>query len=173
MIDTIFVNGTVGVGKSSVADAISAIEIDSGTSHAVIDLDEIRRMWPAPHDDPFSHELELINLQAFVANYRAAGARHFILAGVIEHIEETARYRAALTSSGLLILRLEAHPTIVDRRLRQRHAADAEQLAWHLNRAPELAEILRNADLDDIVLDASTRSPQQLAERATHAAGWG
>lgn len=129
-------------------------------------------MWRTPSDDPFSHELELLNLRAVVANYRAAGARRFILAGVIERSEERARYRTALNSSGLLICRLEAHPTIVEERLLARHSADPEQLAWHLERAPELGEILRSANLDDVVLDASARSPHQLAELALHAAGW-
>jgi hypothetical protein len=44
-MDSIFVNGTVGVGKSTLANALSAAETES---HAVIYLDAIRRLSPAP-----------------------------------------------------------------------------------------------------------------------------
>ena len=168
-MDGVFLNGAVGVGKTTVADAISALE---PAPHAVIDLDAVRRLHPAPASDVFNHELELRNLRALAANYRAAGARRFILAGVIEEAAEVARYTAALEADGMLVCRLVADPAVVERRLRARHSADPEGLDWHLHRAGELAAILDAAALDDLVVDATDATPDEIARRLRAAAGW-
>ena len=168
-VDTIFINGTVGVGKSTLADAVGAREPGP---HAVIDLDELRRFHPAPSADRFNHELELINLRSFAANYRRAGAQRFVLAGVIENPAEIDRYLNALGSTGMFICRLHARPEELESRLRHRHAGDAATLQWHLARVGELNTILRGADIDDLVLDSSDTSPGDLARDVRRAAGW-
>lgn len=168
-MECVFVNGTVGVGKSTVADAISAAE---AAPHAVIDLDAVRRMHPAPVEDVFNHELELRNLRSLAANYREAGARRLILAGVIEAPAEVGRYAEAAGATALLVCRLVAAPDVVERRLRSRHHDDPAGLAWHLRRAGELAAILEGAALDDVVVDATDATPSQLARAVRAAAGW-
>jgi adenylylsulfate kinase-like enzyme len=168
-VDTVFVNGTVGAGKSTLADALSAAEVQT---HAVVDLDEIRRLNPSPPTDRFNHELELQNLQSVAANYRRAGARRFILAGVIEQAAEVPPYIDALASSGMFICRLVARPDVLESRLRQRHSGDPVGLQWHLARVGELAQILEDAALDDLVLDTSESSPTALADAVRRAAGW-
>jgi adenylylsulfate kinase len=65
----VLVTGTVGVGKSVTADSIGYWLGAERLPHAVIDLDEIRRYWPTPPDDPFGFEIGLRNLQPMVANY--------------------------------------------------------------------------------------------------------
>lgn len=91
MIDSVFLNGTVGVGKSTVAQALSTLETKSGHHHAVIDLDQISRAWPPPKGDRFNHELEMANLRDLVVNCRRADVEHFILAGVVEEASEIPR----------------------------------------------------------------------------------
>jgi chloramphenicol 3-O-phosphotransferase len=168
-MDSVFLNGTVGAGKSALADAISAAE---PATHAVIDLDELRRLSPAPHGDPFNHELELRNLRSVVANYRAAGAGRFVLAGVIEEPAEVDRYLDALGSTGMLLCRLVAPPEVLEARLRERHRDDPEGLAWHLARVGELAAVLDRFDRHDLVLESSAASPAELAATVREAAGW-
>ena len=85
MVNTVFLNGTVGVGKSTVAEALSTLEAKNAHPHAVIDLDDIGHAWPAQEGHRFNHELEMANLRDLVVNYRCAGVEHFILAGVIEN----------------------------------------------------------------------------------------
>jgi len=172
MIDSVFLNGTVGVGKSTVADALSTLEARSEHHHAVIDLDHIRRAWPAPEGDRFNHELEMANLRDLVVNYRRAGVEHFILAGVVEEASEIPRYEAALQSRGLLICRLEADAATVTRRLRLRHADNGPEWAWHLARAGELATILRAASIDHLVVDNSGGSIMATATIVKEKAGW-
>lgn len=55
----LFLNGTVGPGKTTVANAMSAMET---TPHALTNLDAIRRFSPTSERDPFNHELELEHL---------------------------------------------------------------------------------------------------------------
>lgn len=168
-MDSIFVNGTVGVGKSTVADALSAAERGS---HAVIDLDAIRKLKPAPSSDRFNHELELLNLKSLAGNYRAAGARRFIIAGVIEDKAELPRYIDALGSDGLFVCRLVAPCDVLETRLRFRHREDPQGLIWHLDRVGTLTDILEAAGIDDLVLDSSDVPPVELAAAVRRAAGW-
>ncbi len=168
-VDCVFLNGTVGVGKSTVADAISALD---GVPHAVIDLDGIRRLVPAPETDPFNLELELENLRSVVANYRRAGATRFVVAGVIERASDASRYRDALGAQRLLLVRLVADPDVIRQRLRRRHGDDAAGLQWHLSRVGELSGILDDDDSQDLLLDATSRTPADLAGEIRRSAGW-
>ena len=172
MIDSVFLNGTVGVGKSTVAEALSQLEANNGHHHAVIDLDHIRCAWPAPEGDRFNHELEVANLRDLVINFRRAGVEHFILVGVVEEASEVPRYEAALQSRGLLICRLEADAAILTRRLSLRHADDGPGLEWHLERVEELAAILQTASIDHFIVDTSGASIMATATIVKEHAGW-
>ncbi|MFI1913759.1 hypothetical protein [Nocardia sp. NPDC020380] len=171
-IDTVFLNGSVGVGKSTVAEAIAGLEEAAYTPHAVIDLDFIRQCWPAPAGDPFNLGLELANLSAIAANYRAAGTKHLILAGVLERPEDVARYVEATATDGLMVVRLTLSAAAAEERLRRRHADDPDGLAWHLARYGELSAVLETAALDDVVVDTADLSPLDVARQVRRAAGW-
>ncbi|MCU1583065.1 MAG: hypothetical protein QOD27_1196 [Microbacteriaceae bacterium] len=168
-VDSVFVNGTVGVGKTTLATELSAIE---EVPHAVVDLDEIRRLNPPSASDRFNHELELQNLRSLAANFRRAGAQRFIVAGVIEERSEIRRYVDALGSTGMFVCRLVASPDVVADRLSRRHDGDPEGLEWHLARAGELTKILDGSALDDLVVDSSETSVVELARAVRRAAGW-
>jgi chloramphenicol 3-O-phosphotransferase len=168
-VDSVFVNGTVGVGKTTLAAELSAIE---EVPHAVVDLDAIRQLSPPPESDRFNHELELQNLRSLAANFRRAGAQRFIIAGVIEERSEIDRYVDALGSTGMFICRLVASPDVLAGRLSRRHDGDPEGLEWHLARAGNLTNILDGSALDDLVLDSSESSATELARVVRRAAGW-
>ena len=82
----LLITGTVGAGKTSVAEAAGELLAERRTPHAVIDLDGLRRFWPAPEDDPFSLGLTLRNLRDVARNFLNAGARRLVLAGVVEQL---------------------------------------------------------------------------------------
>lgn len=172
MYKAVFINGTVGAGKTTTACALSDLLSESRSPHAVIDLDQIRLLFPPPPGDPFQHEVELANLRALATNYRAAGAVRLILAGVLEETREVPRYLGALGVPCLLICRLTVDADIARTRLTVRHADDERGLAWHLNRTAELAGVLARADLDDVTLDTSRRTPHAVARAIQRRAGW-
>ncbi|MGO4254184.1 adenylyl-sulfate kinase [Paenarthrobacter sp. TAF1] len=160
----IFLNGTVGVGKTTVAHCIGDALEEIGIAHAVIDLDAIRCAWPAPVGDKFNHEIELINLASLVKNYANAGIETFVLAGVIEDAKEIRRYRHALGGKPLDICRITASEAILRERLTGRHKNDPHGLRWHLDRAGELDDILTERSLDDFVVSSSGRSAESVAQ---------
>jgi riboflavin synthase len=170
--DCVFLNGTVGTGKTTTADILSKHVSRSGVRNAIIDLDDIRRSWPAPLDDPFNHELELRNLAALVDNYRDVGAERIILAGVVEARSELPRYRVAVQSTGMFVARLVTDSEVLKARLHRRHAGDADALQWYLERAGRLARILETADCDDGVFDTTGRTAAEVAASITASVGW-
>lgn len=91
----IFVNGTVGAGRSTAAETVGRLLAVQDVPYAVVDLDALRRVWPAPPTDPFNDAVELENREAAAATYRRAGARRLILAGVLEQPRLRNRYAAA------------------------------------------------------------------------------
>lgn len=166
-----FINGTVGAGKSTTADAVGDLLAEQGVPHAVIDLDALRRAWPFPAEDPFHNALEMENLQAVAANYRRAGAIRLVLAGVLEQPALRKRYASAVAGP-LAVVRVRVDVAAIEQRLRRRHGEDAQGLAWHLHRCGELDEILQGADVDDAVIEATALDRRQVAQAVMTAAGW-
>lgn len=169
LVDSVFLNGTVGSGKTTVASVIGALET---IPHAVIDLDSIRQFGPKSDADPFNHELELENLASLASNFRRAGATRFVLAGVIQDSGEVDRYADALDSQRMALFRLTASPRVLDARLKQRHATDQVELAWHLSRVEQLAHILNDAMIDEVLLDTSARTPHEVAAMIRREIEW-
>lgn len=118
---------------------------------AVIDLDAIRRGWPAPPGDRFHSTIELENLRAVARNYREAGAEVLVAAGVIEERAARSRYEEAM-GAPLTVVRLVAPRELVRSRLRRRHELEPEVLTWHLDRFDELSEILDAAAVEDVTV---------------------
>ena len=168
----VLLSGTVGAGKTTTASALSNLERAEGRRHAVIDLDQVRLLQPAPPGDPFSHDVELANLRDLARNYRAAGAVRLILAGVVEDAREVPRYVAALGGSHPLLCRLTVDLEVVHARLRARHRDDPAALAWHLDRTVELTSILDADPFEDVRIDTTGRPPEAVARDVRRAAGW-
>lgn len=153
MHTTLLLTGTVGVGKTSTAHAISALLT---LPHAVIDMDALREFTPAPPADPFNESLGLLNLASVAANYRAAGARLLIIATAVESCDMVRKTAEASGCNGveeMAVVRLVAGQSVLEERLRRRHD-EGKELQWHLRRAPQLDEILNRARLPGIVVDA-------------------
>ncbi|MDB1087723.1 hypothetical protein PJ985_09110 [Streptomyces sp. ACA25] len=166
----LLLNGTVGVGKSSVAEAVGGLLAEAAVPHAVIDLDSLRRAWPAPPGDRFHFGLMLRNLSAVAGNCLAAGAVRLLLAGVVETREQRQRCADAVGVE-LSVCRLRAGLPVIRERLTRRHAQEPEALRWHLERAGELAGILDRAGVDDFTVDAGTDPVTDVAAAVLQAAG--
>ena len=82
--EALLLTGTVGVGKTSVAEAVGDLLREAEVPNAVVDVDWLRAAWPPPPGDPFNQAVALRNLAAVGANYLDAGAARLVLAGVVE-----------------------------------------------------------------------------------------
>jgi putative protein kinase ArgK-like GTPase of G3E family len=60
----LIVTGPMGVGKSTVAEAVSDALRTAGVPHALVDLDAFTGCYPPPPDDPYRQRLALRNLAA-------------------------------------------------------------------------------------------------------------
>ncbi|MCR3748379.1 AAA family ATPase [Lentzea californiensis] len=162
----LLITGPVGVGKTTVAEAVGARLVEAKVPHAVIDLDQLSACWPAPAEDPFHLELQLRNLQAVVRNYVDAGVHRIVLAGVVESRAGRERY-AEVVGAKLNVCRLKADLSVLHRRLAARHHDEAG-LRWHLNRAEELEMIYSTTWIEDFVVSAD----QPVAEVAQDVISW-
>ncbi|HEY3558638.1 MAG TPA: ATP-binding protein [Kribbella sp.] len=163
--DSVLINGSVGTGKTTAADRLGGELERRGIPGAVIDVDWLRRSWPAPADDPFQTTLALENLQVIAANFRRVGAHVLVVAGVIETLDELKRTATALGSDRLLHVRLIAEPDAVLPRLTRRHDDDDAALQWHTQRHPELARILDQAGFtDELLIDTTYKSADEVAQ---------
>ena len=162
----LLITGPVGVGKTTVAEAVGDRLAGAGVPHAVIDLDWLSSCWPPPADDPFHFELQLRNLEAVVRNYVEAGVQRIVLAGVVESREDRARY-ASVIGGRLSVCRLKADLPVIRERLARRHHGEAE-LRWHVERAEELEQLYTSSWIEDYVVPAG----QPVTEVAQDVISW-
>lgn len=163
--DTVVVNGSVGTGKTATADTLGDLLQRAGVPGAVVDVDWLRRSWPAPPGDPFRAAQALENLHALASTFRRDGAAVLVVASVVEDVDELRRHRTATSAANLLHVRLTADPAVVAARLSARHRDDDAALRWHLERHPELARTLDDAGFrDELRLDTTHRTPAEVAQ---------
>ncbi|MFJ4900911.1 AAA family ATPase [Streptomyces sp. NPDC088727] len=166
----LLINGTVGVGKTTAAEAVGDLLADAGVSHAVLDLDSLRQSWPAPPADRFNFGLLLRNVRSVAANYLDAGATRLVLAGVIEQPDERRRLAEAVGVE-LTVCRLRADHAVLRERLTRRHDGEPEALRWHLDRCGELDAVLDRSSVDDFTVDTTTGSVTGIAASVIERAG--
>ncbi len=167
----LLINGTVGVGKTSVAESVGGLLAAARIPSAVIDLDGLRQSWPAPSGDRFNFGMMVRNLRSMSGNYLAAGATRLVLAGVIEDLDDR-KLCAEAVGIELSVCRLTVDLPVNHQRLARRHESEPEALRWHLARAGELAGILDRAAVDDFTVDATRRSIGEVAADVITKAGW-
>ncbi len=170
-VRALLINGTVGSGKTSVADTVGDLLAEAGIANAVIDVDWLRRSWPHPPGDPFNNAMALRNLSAVARNYLDSGAVRLVLAGVVESRSERDAYQAAL-GVPLTVCRLRVALPTVRQRLTRRHDIDADRLPWHLERSGQLDDILERARVEDVAVEAGTGSVRQVAQAVLARIGW-
>lgn len=166
----VLLNGSVGAGKTTVANAMWQHLSAAGIPGAVIDLDQLRSCWPAPADDPFNNEIMYENLAAVAATYHRHGRTTLVLAGVVESGSERGSYHRA-TGVEPTLVRLTASVAELQRRVTLRSATPAER-DWHVARAPQLHAILERAALDDHVVVNDGVDPDEVAARVIALLGW-
>ncbi len=170
-IPTLLITGPVGIGKTTVAVAISDQLSDADQPHGLIDLDALRWVYPRPADDPFHEALGLRNLAAVAAAYREAGAARLLLVTVIEAREHLALYHAAIPGAAIQVVRLHAAPATIAHRIAGRETTAASH-AWHQHRAVELAALFSRQHVEDLLIDTDGKPPPAIAREILTQTGW-
>jgi len=174
----LLVTGPAGVGKSTVCWEMAAQLAIARVAHAVIETDELDRVFPRPSAEdlerlcPGMLDISSINLAAIWSTYRALGHSRLIMTGVMMHPEYDRRWIAmAIPDAQITIIRLRAaESTLLARLARREVGSDREE---QVQRTLRQARRMAGEPTDGLLLVATDgTSPPELARTILHAAGW-
>ena len=86
------ITGPPGVGKSTTAFRFYLKCLSAGLTAGYVDLAQVGFLRPAATADPDGHLLKARSLAAIWRNYRAAGATHLVVTGMIASRADLRRY---------------------------------------------------------------------------------
>ena len=166
------ITGPAGVGKTTVAFEACGLLEAAGVGHAMIDADELDRIFPAPADDPHKSYLTRRNLAAVWENLRGAGAPRLILSMVASSIEdELSHVREAIPEAAITVVRLRAAEDDLLERLRQREVGSG-----YVHQAARTIEQARSMQRESaggcLIVDTSGRTVGGVAREVLDRAGW-
>lgn len=165
------INGTVGAGKTTIADATAQLLGERQVPHVWLDVDGLRRVWPMPQGDPFAQQIAFAQLAAIGPTLAAHGYWRVLLADVVEDPADRERYETAFDGADVVIVRLTVSEATRLARLAERESDPGAQ-DWHLARTVELDAVLETLALDDVVVDNDGRPPREVAAEVLAAIGW-
>jgi adenylylsulfate kinase len=166
----ILLTGTVGSGKTSVAVEIGELLEGGEASYALVDLDWVAWLRPAPTSVATVHSVLVENLGLIWPTFREAGVELLVLARCIEDRDQLDALRGALPGVELFVVRLTAPQPLIEQRLQARDSG--AQLAEHLAETARFATRGEQAALEDAVVENGARPLSEVAAEVLAAAGW-
>ena len=158
--NVLVLSGPAGVGKSSAAIELSLQLQRDGTPHALIDTDELDRIYPVPADLAAITEA---NLTAMWGEFARRGVRRLILVGVyLDRPSEQAWVERAVPDSTVALVRLMASEETLRGRIagRELGSGHADQLK---RTAAQLAAMSRDLSGAVTVLRTDGRTVADVA----------
>lgn len=177
-VDILLITGPAGVGKSTLCWEIGAALAAAGTPHAIIETDELDRVYPKPGADELdrlksgTRDVSSLNLAALWATYQALGHRRLIMSGVMLHLDFDRRWiLQAIPQARFTVIRLIAEEATLLARLAQREVGSS--LAGQADRTLRQARRMAEQNRDGILsVPTDGKSPQQLSQIVLAATGW-
>ena len=157
----ILISGPVGVGKTSVAQELSALLLAREIAHTFVDLDALTHTYPRPSNDPYGQTLALKNLRAVWRNAQASSPRLLLVARVVESKSSAQKIAEAVSLNTYLLVQLGARDETLLERVRKREIGSARE--WHETRALQLSRSLSETDFADQFIDTDGLSPIEIA----------
>ena len=167
-VRVLVVNGTVGAGKTTVANRVGDLLLDRGIASVVLDVDELTAARPTSDEDPYHQRLAFDALARLAPLYRERELRHAVLPRVVEDPGDREEYERAFEGADVRVVRLRVPEP---ERLARIAARARERVDWELGRTVELERILDRLALDDAVVDA-VGDVGAVAARVLTAVGW-
>ncbi|MGE0242213.1 MAG: AAA family ATPase [Parvibaculaceae bacterium] len=177
-VEILLLTGPAGVGKSTLGWEIGAQLSAAGEAHAIIESDELDRVYPKPAIDDLNRlkagtlDVSSINLAALWSTYRALGHWRLVMSGVMLHLEFDRRWiLAAIPAARITVIRLSATEATLRARIAEREKGSGaeDQLRRTLRQAQRMAQ--EKAD-GLIVVPVDGQSPPELARLVLRQAGW-
>lgn len=164
--EILIIHGSPGSGKSTIADAVAEILREANAPHAIIDLDEISRIFPT-QDPSFSKK----NLKAIWPNFAVVPGLRGIIPTVIADQEELRLLHDALPVAKFMICELVAPQEVLRERVMAREPNEYWQealLKW--------LDVYRNRSEDqkfgDFQVDTYDKTIEEAGREVVAKAGW-
>ena len=152
----VLVIGPPGSGKTSVLTALHDALADSDVAHGVIEVEAVA--WAHP---PIGDGQSLRHLESMCRMHEAAGCRLIIVGATATSADYLSSVVAAVAADDYLVVRLEAGPRTLRRRIIAREPAEWSGLPQLLDAVDEIALVSRS--LEDVHLVCSTEDASPLA----------
>jgi cytidylate kinase len=167
--EAVLISGAAGVGKSSTAFEMSMQLQAAGVAHALIDTDELDRIYAVPDD---LSQLTERNLSAIWQGFRERGACRVIVVGVFVHEpSELAWLRRAIPDARFTLVRLTASfATLADRIGRREIGSDRTSQLERTRRQLRRLDAERRPDVEVIRTDDA--DVVDTAARIVRLLGW-
>lgn len=167
-VPVIVVTGTVGVGKSTIAEAMHHILEKQRLPHGCVDIDWLRMSWP--QHGLWNTDVSMANLASVWTNFAAAGAGRLIIVDVVEERSFLRLYEHAVPGADIKVCRLVAPESLRLARITSRDVGESRN--WHLARTVELDAILDAAEVADFEVENGDRQVEAVALDVLVQAGW-
>jgi len=120
--------GASGTGKTATAFEVGQRLQELGIRHAVVDTDELDRVWPLPQRTEDLVAISRQNLSALWRTFSHLGTQRVVLCGVMASHAESERWIAdAIEDSDVTYVRLVAERKTREQRLRRREIGSGFQ----------------------------------------------
>lgn len=156
----VVITGPPGSGKSCVLTALHDALGDAGIGNAAVEADDLARAYP-----PVGHRQVMHHVEALSASYAAAGHDLLLIAATLEDDRDARALVAAAGADERLLVRLEAPPATLERRLTEREPATWSGLPALVASARRLAETMPSLPGVDLVLSTEHDPAEAIAAR--------
>lgn len=174
----LLITGPAGVGKSTLSWEMSAQLASAQVAHAVVESDELDRVFPRPNADeldrikPGTIDVSSINLAAIWSTYQALGYTRLIMSGVMLHLNFDKRWiLSAIPEARITVVRmLAAEPTLLARLAQRDVGTGADEQA---QRSLQQARRMASEEAEGIILlPTDGKRPAELAGIILQKIGW-
>lgn len=177
-MELLLITGAAGVGKSTLSWEMSAQLAEAQVSHAVIESDELDRVFPKPSPEELDRiqagttDVSSLNLAALWSTYRRLGHSRLIMPGVMVHLRFDRRWiLAAIPHAQITVVRLTATEPVLLTRLAQREIGSGVE--DQAERSLQQARRIASQEAEGLmVVPSDGKSPQELAKLILDRIGW-
>lgn len=171
-VDILVISGAAGVGKSTVAWEVGRQLQVVNVRHAIIDTDELDRVFPQPETLSELVALSRRNLEALWESFAELGHTRLILSGVMLDLDaDLAWVSASIDSADYTVVRLIASDETLRQRVETREIGSGRE--EQMKRTLAQAEVLRERSTGRMVeVHTDGRSPVEIAREILDVTGW-